>query len=149
MAIRFLRYEGDPILRQVRLPVRQVDSSIQKILQDIADTLYNTPNGAGLSANQVGILKRLIVVDTGTGLLQLANPVVIDSRGEQECVEGCLSIPGRYGKTRRPQRVVVQALDARGKSIFIPGEGELAKCLCHEIDHLDGILFTDRVFAWL
>ena len=96
MAIRFLRYEGDPILRQVSLPVRQVDSSIQKILQDMADTLYNTPNGAGLSANQVGILKRLIVVNTGGGLLQLVNPVVIDSRGEQECVEGCLSIPGRY-----------------------------------------------------
>lgn len=115
----------------------------------MADTLYATPNGAGLSANQVGILKRLIVVDTGNGLLQLVNPSIIDSRGEQECVEGCLSIPGRYGKTRRPQRVVVQALDARGKPLFIPGEGELAKCLCHEIDHLDGILFTDRVFAWL
>lgn len=149
MAIRFLRYAGDPILRQVCLPVRQINSHIQKILQDMADTLYATPNGAGLSANQVGILKRLIVVDTGNGLLQLVNPSIIDSRGEQECVEGCLSIPGRYGKTRRPQRVVVQALDARGKPLFIPGEGELAKCLCHEIDHLDGILFTDRVFTWL
>ncbi len=127
MAIRFLRYEGDPILRQVSLPVRQVDSSIQKILQDMADTLYNTPNGAGLSANQVGILKRLIVVNTGAGLLQLVNPVVIDSRGEQECVEGCLSIPGRYGKTRRPQRVVVQALDARGKSHFYSRRGRIGQ----------------------
>lgn len=115
------------------------------ILDDMAETMYAQGNGAGLAACQVGILKRLVVIDMGDGLIKLVNPVVEEQGGLQECEEGCLSIPDRFGKTLRPQFVTVTALDENGKEIRIRGEGDLAKCLCHELDHLDGILFVDHM----
>ncbi len=149
MALRNLRYIGDEILRQKSREVPEVTDRIRELLADMAETMYHTGNGAGLAACQVGVLKRLVVIDMGSGLLQLVNPVIVEQSGTQDCVEGCLSIPNRWGRTVRPQRVVVKALDETGKEITVEGEGDLAKCLCHELDHLDGILFADKVTEWI
>ena len=149
MALRNLRYIGDEILRQKSREVPEVTDRIRELLADMAETMCHTGNGAGLAACQVGVLKRLVVIDMGSGLLQLVNPVIVEQSGTQDCVEGCLSIPNRWGRTVRPQRVVVKALDETGKEITVEGEGDLAKCLCHELDHLDGILFADKVTEWI
>ncbi len=145
MAQRKLRILGDDILRKKSREVTEVNDRIRMILDDMAETMYAQGNGAGLAACQVGILKRLVVIDMGDGLIKLVNPVVEEQGGLQECEEGCLSIPDRFGKTLRPQFVTVTALDENGKEIRIRGEGDLAKCLCHELDHLDGILFVDHM----
>ncbi len=149
MAIRQLRYFDDEILRKKCREVEQIDNKIRQILQDMADTMYHKGNGAGLAAPQVGILKRLVVIDVGNGLLKLVNPRITDFGGTQQCNEGCLSFPGKWGKTLRPQWVTVEALNERGEQIRIKGKGILAQCLCHELDHLDGIVFTDRVAEWI
>lgn len=149
MAIRKLRYYNDPILRKVCREVTNVNDRIQYILEDMLETLHATPNGAAIAAPQVGILKRLVVIDMGTGIYQLVNPKIIEQSGFQECVEGCLSVPDKFGKTIRPQKVTIQALNALGEPITITGEDELAKCFCHELDHLDGILFIDKVIEYL
>lgn len=149
MAILNMRYEGDEILRKKCKEVKAVDDRIREILDDMAETLHNTPNGAAVAANQLGILKRLVVIDMGTGLIKLVNPVITEATGEQEVVEGCLSFPDKVGKLLRPQAVVVEALNEKGEAITLTGEDELAKCFCHEIDHLDGICFVDKVFEWL
>ena len=149
MAIRELRYFDDEMLRKRCRPVEQVDDRVRLLLQDMADTMYHTGNGAGLAACQVGILKRLVVIDMGEGLYQLVNPRMVGTSGEQICIEGCLSFPNRWGKVIRPQKVTVEALDQWGKPILITGEGPLAKCLCHELDHLDGVVFVDKVIEWL
>ncbi len=112
------------------------------------DTLYKA-DGAGLAAPQVGVLKRIILVDVGTGLYQLINPVLKSQSGEQCVNEGCLSVPGIWGEVKRPAQVVVEALDPDGEKIVVEGEGLLAQALCHEIDHLDGILFKDKVIRFL
>lgn len=145
MAIRQIRMSDDEILRKKSRPVEAVTDDIRKLLKDMADTMYNTENGAGLAAPQVGILKRLVVIDMGQGLIKLVNPVIIEQEGTQEVIEGCLSIPKVLGRLKRPARVTVKALDENGDEIILTGTGELAKCFCHEIDHLDGILFTDLV----
>lgn len=145
MAQRKLRILGDDILRKKSREVTEINDRIRMILDDMAETMYAQGNGAGLAACQVGILKRLVVIDMGDGLIKLVNPVVEEQGGLQECEEGCLSIPDRFGKTLRPQFVTVTALDENGKEIRIRGEGDLAKCLCHELDHLDGILFVDHM----
>lgn len=111
----------------------------------MADTMYNTENGAGLAAPQVGILKRLVVIDMGQGLIKLVNPKIIKCSGEQEVVEGCLSVPNVFGKLKRPAKVTIEALNEQGNKIILKGTKDLAKCFCHEIDHLEGILFTDLV----
>lgn len=144
MAIKIIRQEGDPVLRQKAKPIPEVTPNIQKLLTDLADTLYDTQNGIGLAAPQIGILKRAIVVDVGQGLLELVNPEVIHSEGEQVGPEGCLSLPGLSGEVLRAYKVTVKALNRNGEEITITGEGLLARCLLHEIDHLDGVLFTDR-----
>lgn len=144
MAIKIIRQEGDPVLRQKAKPIPEVTPNIQKLLTDLADTLYDTQNGIGLAAPQIGILKRAIVVDVGQGLLELVNPEVIHSEGEQVGSEGCLSLPGLSGEVLRAYKVTVKALNRNGEEITITGEGLLARCLLHEIDHLDGVLFTDR-----
>lgn len=149
MAIRQLRYFDDEILRKKCRPVEQVDDKIRSFLKDMADTMYHAGNSAGLAACQVGILKRLVVIDVGKGLLKLVNPHIVDSGGSQQCNEGCLSFPGKWGRTVRPQWVTVEALNQRGEQISITGKGLLAQCLCHELDHLDGIVFTQRVVEWL
>ena len=149
MALRQLRYEGDEILRKKCKKVEEVDDHIRMILDDMLDTLHNTEDGAAIAAPQIGILKRLVVIDMGTGIIKLVNPEIIEEKGIQECVEGCLSIPNKYGNTIRPKKVTIKALNEDGEEIILTGRGEMAKCFCHEIDHLDGILFIDKVTKWL
>lgn len=149
MALRQIRLFGDEILRKRSKEVLVVDDKIRQILNDMADTMYNTENGGGLAAPQVGILKRLVVIDMGQGLIKLVNPRIIKKDGIQEVIEGCLSYPNRWGKLKRPAKVTVQALNEYGKKIILTGTGDLAKCFCHEIDHLDGILFTDFVTEYI
>jgi peptide deformylase len=145
MAVKIIRKEGDPVLRQVAKPIPEVTSNIQKLLTDLADTMYDSGNGIGLAANQIGILKRALVVDIGEGLIELVNPEVIESSGEQIGVEGCLSIPGVQGEVLRAYRVKVKGWNRNGEDVVIDAEGLLARVLLHEIDHLNGILFTDHV----
>lgn len=149
MAKRGLRYNDDPILRKYCKEVPKVDDNIRTLLDDMLDTLHSTSNGAAIAAPQIGILKRLVVIDLGTGIYKLVNPVIIKSSGSQECIEGCLSFPDLFGKTIRPQKVTVNYLDEYGMPQTITGENIMAKCLCHEIDHLNGELFIDKVIEWL
>ncbi len=149
MALRKIRLSNDEILRKKSKVVEKVDDRIRLILNDMADTMYNTENGGGLAAPQIGILKRLVVLDMGQGLIKLVNPKIIYKEGEQKVVEGCLSIPDTWGKLKRPAKVIVQALDENGEEVTYTGTGDLAKCFCHEIDHLDGILFTDLVTEYV
>lgn len=149
MALRQIRLYEDTILRKKSKEVTVVDEKIRALLNDMAETMYSTKIGGGLAAPQIGILKRLVVIDMGQGLLKLVNPVIISQEGTQEVIEGCLSIPNKYGKLIRPAKVTVQAFDENGEKIEVTGEGDLAKCLCHEVDHLEGILFTDFVTEYL
>lgn len=149
MALRQIRLFGDEILRKKSREVEVVDDKIRQILNDMADTMYNTENGGGLAGPQVGILKRLVVIDMGEGLIKLVNPKIIEQEGTQEVIEGCLSSPNTWGKLKRPAKVKVQALNENGEEIILTGTGSLAKCFCHEIDHLDGILFTDLVTEYI
>ncbi|MGX9757013.1 peptide deformylase [Clostridioides difficile] len=145
MALREIRTFDDEILRKKSKKVEKVDNKVRDLLNDMAETMYNTPNGGGLAGCQVGILKRLVVIDLGEGLIKLVNPEIIKEEGEQIVVEGCLSFPDVWGKLKRPKKVTVQALNENGEKIIIKGSGFMAKCLCHEIDHLDGIVFTDKI----
>ncbi|EPY2304766.1 peptide deformylase [Clostridium sporogenes] len=149
MALRQIRMFDDEILRKKSKVVEVVDDKIRQILNDMADTIYNTENGGGLAAPQVGILKRLVVIDMGQGLIKLVNPKIINKEGTQEVIEGCLSIPNTWGRLKRPKKVTIQALNEYGKKIILTGTGDLAKCFCHEIDHLEGILFTDLVTEYI
>jgi peptide deformylase len=149
MALRQIRTFNDEILRKKSRMVEVVDDRIRQILNDMADTMYNAENCGGLAAPQIGILKRLVVIDMGNGLIKLVNPQIIEKQGTQEVVEGCLSIPNKWGKLIRPEKVIVQALNENGEEITLTGTGDLAKCFCHEIDHLEGILFTDLVIEYL
>ncbi len=149
MAVRQIRLFDDEILRKKSKAVEVVDEKIRQILNDMADTMYNTENAGGLAAPQVGLLKRLVVIDMGQGLIKLVNPKIISKEGTQEVIEGCLSIPNKSGKLIRPAKVTVHALDENGEEIILTGTGALAKCFCHEIDHLDGILFTDLVTEYI
>lgn len=149
MALRNIRILGDNILRKKSRQVEKIDDRILTLLRDMADTLHNTENGTALAAPQVGVLKRVVVIDMGQGIIDLINPEIVEIEGKQKVVEGCLSIPSKWGKLIRPKMVKVRALNKRGKEIIITGEGDLAKCLCHEIDHLDGILFIDKVTEFI
>ncbi|NFO46492.1 peptide deformylase [Clostridium sp. ZBS3] len=149
MALRQIRLCDDPILRKKSKEVEVVDDKIRDILNDMVETMYNTENGAGLAAPQVGILKRLVVIDMWQGLIKLINPKIIKKEGIQQVIEGCLSSPNVFGKLKRPYKVIVQALNENGEEIELIGTGDLAKCFCHEIDHLDGILFTDLVIEYI
>jgi peptide deformylase len=145
VAVRNIITLGDSTLRKKSKTVEKVDTRMQTLLEDLADTLHSTEDGAGLAAVQVGVLRRAIVIDMGEGIIDLVNPVIVDAQGSQEVTEGCLSIPGRNGRLIRPAKVTVKALDKNGDEFEITGEGALAKCLCHEIDHLDGILYIDKL----
>ena len=147
MAVRQIRLSGDAILRKKCKEVTVIDDKIRQILDDMMDTLHHTENGAALAANQVGILKRLVVIDYCDNYLKLVNPKIIERSGSQECVEGCLSYPGEFVKTIRPQKVKIQALDEFGTEIIMTGEGEMAKCFCHELEHLDGEVFLDHAIG--
>lgn len=149
MALRQIRLVGDEILRKKSKEVKVVDDKIRQLLDDMAETMYNTENGGGLAAPQIGVLKRLVVIDMGEGLIKLVNPKIIKAEGTQKVVEGCLSIPNKYGKLERPAKVTIEALNENGEKIILTSTGDLAKCFCHEIDHLDGILFTDFVTEYI
>ncbi len=145
MALRkIMNFQTDDILRKKARSVEKIDNRILTLLKDMAETMYNA-NGAGLAAPQVGILRRLVVIDDGTGLIKLINPTIVETDGEQQEIEGCLSIPGIYGRVKRPEKVIVKALDENGQLFDLVGTGLLARALCHEIDHLDGVLFVDKV----
>lgn len=144
MALRNIRVNEDPILRKTSKVVKNIDERTQILIDDMLDTMYKA-NGVGLAAPQVGILKRIIVIDVGHGPLILINPEVAETNGEVEDREGCLSVPGQEGNVIRPQYVKVNAQDREGNLIEIQGEDLLARALCHEIDHLNGILYTDKV----
>ena len=148
MAIRQILKEGDPSLNKISRRVEKIDERIITLLDDMRETMYNA-DGVGLAAPQVGILKRVVVIDVGDGVLELINPEIISSTGEQEEVEGCLSLPGVSGYTQRPMNVTAVALDRNGAEITITGTGLLARALCHEIDHLDGILFRNHVIEYI
>lgn len=145
MAILNIVKEGDPTLRKVCRPVTEITPRILQLLDDMKETLIEA-NGAGLAAPQVGILRRIAVVDTGEeDILELINPEIIEVEGEQEEVEGCLSVPDVWGIVHRPAKVKVKALNRFGEEIIVEGEELNARCFCHEIDHLDGHLFIDKV----
>ena len=144
MALRNIRVNEDPILRKTSKVVKNIEERTQILIDDMLDTMYKA-NGVGLAAPQVGILKRIVVIDVGHGPLILINPEVVETNGEVEDREGCLSVPGQEGNVIRPQYVKVNAQDREGNPIEIQGEDLLARALCHEIDHLNGILYTDKV----
>lgn len=149
MARRQLRFQDDPVLRKRCRPVDEVDDGVRRQLDDMMDTLHATDNGAALAANQVGILRRLVVIDFEGQVLKLVNPRIVSQSGAQDCIEGCLSFPNVFGKTVRPQSVTIEALDENGNPVTYTGEGEMAKCFCHELEHLDGIVFTDHVTEYV
>lgn len=149
MALRQIRTFDDDFLHKVSKSITIVDDNIRQLLDDMVETMYHTPNGGGLAACQVGILKRLVVADMGEGLLKLINPEIIKEEGEQIVIEGCLSYPDIWGRLKRPAKILVQALDEYGNEIELEATGALAKCLCHEIDHLNGIIFTDNEIDYI
>lgn len=144
MAIRKILTFGDELLTKKCRKVEKIDSRILTLLDDMAETLKES-GGVGLAAPQVGILKRICVIDVGEGLIELINPEITKTSGSVEDVEGCLSIPGKWGYVARPEKVTVKALNREGKEIKVTGEGLLARALCHETEHLDGILFITHV----
>ena len=144
MAIRNIVTIEDPVLRKKSRPVVNFDEKLWTLLDDMKETLKKA-DGAGLAAVQVGILRRAVIVDVGDGKpLELINPEIVETSGEQEGQEGCLSLPGEWGVVRRPEFVRVRAQNRKGQWCMYKGEGLKARCFCHEIDHLNGIVFTDR-----
>lgn len=146
MGLRNIRYhqEKDTILRKKSKIVKAVDEKILELLEDMAETMYQE-DGVGLAAPQIGILKRLVVIDVGEGLIKLINPVIIEASGEQQGIEGCLSVLGVSGEVIRPQKVRIGAQNEKGEYIELEGEDLLARAFCHELDHLEGILFIDKM----
>jgi peptide deformylase len=148
LSIRKILTLPDPALREKSLAVKKITANVCKLLDDLAETMYDAP-GVGLAAPQVGVLKRAIVVDIGEGLVELINPVIIASSGHDVSAEGCLSVPGLQGEVPRAAAITVQGLDRHGEKIEIKATDFLARALQHEIDHLDGIMFVDKVVRWL
>jgi peptide deformylase len=148
MAIRTIRTDGDEVLRKISKEVDDINDKIKILIKDMADTMYKA-DGIGLAAPQIGILKRVVVIDVGEGLLELINPRIIEEVGEQMEAEGCLSLPGVFGEVKRPGKVVVEALSPKGEKVVVEGHDLLARALCHEIDHLNGVLFKDKVIRFI
>ncbi|MBO4869092.1 MAG: peptide deformylase [Clostridia bacterium] len=149
MAILNILKDGDETLRRQCRPVEKITPRITRLLDDMKATLHKA-NGVGLAAPQVGVLRRICIVECEPGeLIELINPEIIGMSGEQEEIEGCLSVPGRWGITKRPAKVTVRATDRKGNSFTVEGEGLLARALCHEIDHLDGVIFYDKCVRML
>ncbi|HCC07187.1 MAG TPA: peptide deformylase [Clostridiales bacterium] len=143
MALRKVRIEGDEILRKISKEVTKIDKKLLQLLDDMTATMYKY-DGVGLAAPQVGVLKRVVVVDIGEGVIELINPVLIESYDEKVCKEGCLSVPCIYGQVIRPCKIKVKALDRHGKEFLLEAEEFMAQAICHELDHLEGILFIDK-----
>lgn len=148
MAIRNVVKTGDPILTKVCRPVEKFDAKLAQLLDDMHETM-TLANGVGLAAPQVGLLRRIVVIDVGEGPIELINPVIVDSSGKQDGPEGCLSFPGEYGLVERPNYVKVRAQDRNGDWYEAEGEELLARAFCHELDHLDGVLFVTKVSRML
>ncbi len=148
MAIRNILNESDPILHKVCRPVDNFDERLWQLLDDMRDTLAKA-GGVGLAGPQVGMLRRLFIMDVGDGLVECVNPKILEENGVQECVEGCLSSPGEYGLIKRPQTVKMQAQDRNGKFFIITASDLKAQCISHETDHLDGVLFKSKVSRML
>lgn len=148
MGLRKILTEKDPALHKVCRPVVDFDNRLHKLLDDMRETLIDS-NGVGLAAPQVGILRRVVLVDVGDEILELVNPELLETDGEQEGAEGCLSVPGKYGLVKRPYWAKVRAQDRHGNWFEAEGEELIARCFCHEIDHLDGILYTQVMERFL
>lgn len=142
MAIRRILKDGDETLRKRARPVEKITKRELDLLDDMAQTMYEA-DGCGLAAPQVGVLKRMVVIDCGEGLHEWINPVIISREGEQDGPEGCLSVPGRKGMVCRPLKVRVEATNRDGEAIVVDAEGFFARAACHEIDHLEGVLYLD------
>lgn len=144
MAIRNIRTDEDSILRKKSREVEKFDDRLFQLLDDMADTMYSA-DGVGLAAVQVGVLRRVVIIDIGEGLMELINPEIVEEDGIQCDVEGCLSLPGKQAYTMRPMSVTVKAQNRNGNWCVYKGTGLKAKAFCHEIDHLDGILYVDKI----
>ncbi len=148
MALRKILTDKEPALHKVCKPVTAFDKKLHTLLDDMRDTLIDS-GGVGLAAPQVGILRRVVLVDTGEEILELVNPELVETSGEQEGAEGCLSVPGKYGWVKRPYYATVKAQDRNGNWFEAEGEELIARCFCHELDHLDGILYTQIMDRFL
>lgn len=148
MAIRNIRVEGDPVLGKVCKEVNEVTPKIMDLIDDMIETMYEA-NGVGLAAPQVGILKRIVVIDVGEGPIVMINPTIIQADGEQTGDEGCLSVPGKAGTVTRPNHVIARFFDEEMCECEIEGEELLARAICHELDHLDGHLYVEKVVGGL
>ncbi len=148
MALRKILTDKDPALHKVCRPVEKFDGRLHRLLNDMKDTLAEA-NGVGLAAPQVGILRRVVIVDTGEEILELVNPSLLETSGEQEGAEGCLSVPGKYGLVKRPYYAKVRAQDRYGNWFEAEGEALIGRCFCHELDHLDGIVYTEVMERFL
>ena len=148
MGLRKILTDKDPALHKVCKPVANFDSKLHKLLDDMRETLIDS-NGVGLAAPQVGILRRVVLVDTGEEILELINPEMLETDGEQVGAEGCLSVPGKYGLVKRPYWAKVRAQDREGNWYEVEGEELIARCFCHELDHLDGIVYTEVMERYL
>lgn len=144
MALREIRTQGDPVLEKVCKPVKTMTPRLQGLVDDMLETMYEA-NGVGLAAPQVGVLRRIVVIDVGEGPYVLVNPEIIEKDGEQTGQEGCLSVPGVYGIVTRPAHVKAKAFDKDMKPYEIEAEGLFARAICHELDHLDGHMYTELV----
>ena len=144
MALRQIRIQGDAVLEKKCREITEMTPRIKELIEDMLDTMYDAC-GVGLAGPQVGVLKRLCVIDVGEGPIVLINPVILSTDGEQTGDEGCLSLPGKAGQVTRPNHVVVRALDENMQERELEGEGLLARAFCHEIDHLDGHMYTEKV----
>ena len=148
MALRTILTEGEETLNKVSRRVERFDERLHELLDDMRETLADA-NGVGLAAPQVGVLRRAVIVDTGEKILELINPEILETAGEQDGLEGCLSIPGRYGLVKRPMVVKIRAQDRDGNWYEETGEGLIARAFCHETEHLDGILYPQRAHKML
>ena len=148
MGLRKILTDKEPALHKVCRPVEKFDWKLHKLLNDMRETLAEA-NGVGLAAPQVGILRRVVIVDTGEEILELVNPTMLETNGEQEGPEGCLSVPGKYGLVKRPFHAKVRAQDRDGNWYEAEGEELIARCFCHELDHLDGIVYTEVMERFL
>ena len=148
MGLRKILTDKDPALHKVCKPMVNFDSRLFRLLEDMRETLIDS-GGVGLAAPQVGILRRVVLVDTGDEILELINPTIIETDGEQEGAEGCLSVPGKYGLVKRPYFVKVRAQDRHGNWFEAEGEELIARCFCHELDHLEGVVYTQVMERYL
>ena len=142
--MKIVKLGESDVLRKRAHPVKIIDRRTQALLKDMAETMY-AADGVGLAAPQVGILRRIVVIDVGDGLVELINPEIIMSEGSEIGAEGCLSVPGRRGTVERPTKVMVKALDRKGRQVEFTAEGFFARAVCHELDHLDGIVYVDKM----